>query len=102
MWTIHKFVDSAMKKLNNTKKIREDLITFLAPHMAACSTFCCTRGKTLPAENKHNESLVIVTLWKFISPMLNGYAATQTDLQSKAPVVGKNKHVNRKYNTLSK
>jgi hypothetical protein len=61
MWTIHKFVDSAMKKLNNTKKIREDLITFLAPHMAACSTFCCTRGKTLPAENKHNESLVIVT-----------------------------------------
>jgi hypothetical protein len=31
MWTIHKFVDSAMKKLNNTIKIHEDLITFLAP-----------------------------------------------------------------------
>jgi hypothetical protein len=50
-----------MKKLNNTIKIRDDLISFLAPHMAACSTFCCPRGKKLPAESKHNERLVIVT-----------------------------------------
>jgi hypothetical protein len=32
MWTTHEFVDCAMKKLNITMKISEDLITFLAPH----------------------------------------------------------------------
>jgi|LakMenEpi03Aug12_release.lakeMendotaPanAssembly.Ray.scaffolds.fasta_scaffold618592_1 hypothetical protein len=29
MWTIHKFVESAMKKIYNTRKIHEDLISFL-------------------------------------------------------------------------
>jgi hypothetical protein len=70
--------------------------------MAACSTLCCPCGKKLPAENKHNESLAIRNLWNFISAMLNGYAATQIDLQTKAPVVGKNKHVNGKYSRLRK
>ena len=34
--------------------------------------------------------------------MLNSYAATANDLQTKAPTVSKNKLSNRKYNTLSK
>ncbi|KZR96682.1 Uncharacterized protein APZ42_008848, partial [Daphnia magna] len=52
--------------------------------------------------NKHNEQLAILILCKFINPMLNGYAATLTVLQTKAPVVGNNKVVNRKFNTHSK
>jgi len=102
MWTIYRFVELALKKLHNTRKTCEDLISFLTPHIAGCSTFCCTRGKELPAGNKHNEQLAILILWKFINPMLNGYAATQSDLQTKAPVVGHNKIVNRKFNTHSK
>ena len=81
---------------------REDLIGFLTPHITGCSTFCCTRGKEIPAGNKHNEQLAILILWKFINPMLNGYAATQSDLQTRAPVVGHNKIVNRKFNAHSK
>jgi hypothetical protein len=34
--------------------------------------------------------------------MLKSYAATATDLQTKAPTVSKNKISNRKYSTLSK
>ncbi|XP_045032111.1 uncharacterized protein LOC123474243 [Daphnia magna] len=102
MWTIYRFVEFALKKLHNTRKTREDLISFLTPHIAGCSTFCCSRGKEMPAGNKHNEQLAILILWKFINPMLNGYAATLTDLQTKAHVVGNNKVVNRKFNTHSK
>lgn len=99
MWTIYKFVSKAMAKLQNTKNIRTDLITYLAQYIAACPTFCCTSVQTA---NKHNERVVIVLLWKFFSPILNGYAYKQTDLQTNTPVVGKNKVVNRKYNTHSK
>jgi hypothetical protein len=53
-WTIHKIVESAMKKLYNTRKICEDLISFLAPHMAACSTFCCLRGRKQLKANTTN------------------------------------------------
>jgi hypothetical protein len=99
MWTIYRFVEFALKKLHNTRKTR----SFLTPHITGCSTFCCTRGKEMPAGNKHNEQLAILILWKFINPMLNGYAATQSDLQTKAPVVvGHNKIVNWKFNTHSK
>jgi len=64
------------EKTIQSRKIREYLISFLALHMAACSTFCCPLGKKLSAESKHKERLVIVILWKFISPIVNGYAAT--------------------------
>ncbi len=50
----------AFKKLHNTRKIREDLIIFLTPNIAGCSTFCCSRGKEMPAGNKHNEQLAIL------------------------------------------
>ena len=102
MWTIYRFVESAIKKQHNTKKICEDLVTFLVPHITACSTFSCIRGKQLPPELEHNEQLAILVLWKFINPMLKSYAATATDLQTKAPTVSKNKISNRKYSTLSK
>jgi hypothetical protein len=78
------------------------VVIFLVPHITACSTISCILGKQLPPEFKHKEQLVILVLWKFINPMLNSYAATATDLQTKAPTVSKNKLSNRKYNTLSK
>ena len=99
MWTIYRFVEIAIKKLRNTKKIREDLVTFLVPHITSCSTFLCIRKKHLPPEFKHNEQLAILVLWKFINSMLKSYAATATDLQTKAPTVSNNKMSNRKYNT---
>ncbi|KAK4024314.1 hypothetical protein OUZ56_009697 [Daphnia magna] len=34
MWTIYRFVEFALKKLHNTRKTREDLISFLTPHIA--------------------------------------------------------------------
>ncbi|KZS05244.1 Uncharacterized protein APZ42_031633 [Daphnia magna] len=102
MWTIHRFVEMFLHKAHNTRKIREDTVNFLAQHIAACSTFCCSRGKELPPENKHNERLVLLILLKFINPMINGYASKQTDLQANAPTVGNNKIANRKYNTHSK
>ncbi|XP_045027095.1 uncharacterized protein LOC123470621 [Daphnia magna] len=101
MWTIYRFVEGSMTKLLNTKKIREDLVTFLVPHVSGCATFCCKRGQQLPPSHKHNGRLAILVLWKFITPMLNAYAATATDCQTKAPTVSKNKINNRKYNTLT-
>ncbi|KAI9550903.1 hypothetical protein GHT06_001750 [Daphnia sinensis] len=101
MWTIYRFVEGSMTKLLNTKKIREDLVTFLVPHVFGCATFCCKRGQQLPPSHKHNGRLAILVLWKFITPMLNTYAATATDCQTKAPTVSKNKINNRKYNTLT-
>jgi hypothetical protein len=68
MWNIYRFVEFALKKLHNTRKIREDLISFLTPHIAGCSTFGYSRGKEMAAENKHNEQLAILILWKFINP----------------------------------
>ena len=70
MWTIYRFVEFAVKKLQNTRKTREDLISFLTPHITGCSTFCCTRAKEMPAGNKHNEQLAILILCKFINPMI--------------------------------
>lgn len=90
-----------MKKLLNKKNIREDLVTFLVPHVTGCTTFGCKRGQQLPPSSKHNERLAILVLWKFITPMLNAYAATATDCQTKAPTVSQNKISNRKYNTLT-
>ncbi|KZS02536.1 Uncharacterized protein APZ42_000391, partial [Daphnia magna] len=87
MWTIYRFVEGSMTKLLNTKKIREDLVTFLVPHVSGCATFCCKRGQQLPPSHKHNGRLAILVLWKFITPMLNAYAATATDCQTKAPTV---------------
>ena len=101
MWTIYRFVKGSIKNLLNTKKVREDLVTFLVPHITGCATFSCKRGKQLPPSSKHNEQLAILLLWKFISPMLNCYAATASDCQTKAPTVSKNKMSNRKYNTLT-
>lgn len=101
MWTIYKFVEGSMKKLLNKKNIREDLVTFLVPHVTGCTTFGCKRGQQLPPSSKHNERLAILVLWKFITPMLNAYAATATDCQTKAPTVSQNKISNRKYNTLT-
>ena len=57
MWTIYRFVKGSIKKLINTKKVREDLVTFLVPHITGCATFCCKRGKQLPPSSKHNEKL---------------------------------------------
>ena len=57
MWTIYRFVKGSINKLINTKKVREDLVTFLVPHITGCATFCCKRGKQLPPSSKHNEKL---------------------------------------------
>lgn len=57
MWTIYRFVEFALKKLHNTRKTREDLISFLTPHITGCSTFCCTRGKKCLLETSTMNSL---------------------------------------------
>ncbi|EFX64126.1 hypothetical protein DAPPUDRAFT_118526 [Daphnia pulex] len=101
MWTIYRFLEGTMKELLNTRKVREDLVTFLVPHITGCATFCCKRGKQLPPSSTHNERLAILVLWKFLSPILNCYLATATDCQMKAPIVSQNKISNRKYNTLT-
>ncbi len=102
MFTVYRFVETALTKLFNTKNITEDLVIFLTPHLTARSSFCCNRGKILPATNKHNEQLVILILWKFIKPMIKMYGTTQSDLQSKASTVGHNKVTNLKYNTFTR
>jgi hypothetical protein len=101
MYTVYKFVELAFPKIFNSKNITEDIVVFLTPYVANCSTFCCIRGKNLPNPQKHNEQIVILLLWKFIKPMTRMYGKTQTDLQSKEPTVKQNKIENRKYNTFS-
>ncbi len=101
MWTIYRFLEGTMKELLTTRKVREDLVSFLVPHITGCATFCCKRGKQLPPSSTHNEQLAILVLWMFLSPILNCYLATATDCLTKAPTVSQNKISNRKYNTLS-
>jgi hypothetical protein len=62
MWNIYSFVEIKMKKLHNTKKIHENIVTFLVPNITGCSTFCCLHGKQLPPALKLNEQLAILVL----------------------------------------
>jgi hypothetical protein len=55
MYTIYKFVELALPKVFNRKKITEDIVVFLTPYVTNCSTFCCSNGRNLPNPQKHNE-----------------------------------------------
>ena len=100
--SIYKFVARALDKLYNTRKLITDLVEFLIPYVAGCSTFSCNRGKSLTFPNKHNEMMVATLLWKFISPIIANYRSTATDLQTKPPSISQDKVNNRKYLTFSK
>ena len=80
MFTVYRFVETVLTKLFNTKKITEDLVIFLTPHLTACSNFFCKRGKLLSA--KHNEQFVILIRWKLIKPIIKINGKTQRYLQS--------------------
>jgi hypothetical protein len=55
MYTIYKFVELALPKVFNSKKITEDIVVFLTPYVTNCSTFCCSNGRNLPNPQKQNE-----------------------------------------------
>ena len=67
----------------------------------ACNTFSCKKGQST---EKHNESLVIYVLWKFISPLLKNNGQITTDLAVEKDILEQNvnKAAKRKYRTFQK
>ena len=100
MFTVYRFVETVLTKLFNTKKITEDLVIFLTPHLTACSNFFCKRGKLLSA--KHNEQFVILIRWKLIKPIIKINGKTQRYLQSIRHQQWGKKMANLKYNTFAR
>ena len=76
LWVIYKFVRAILSWLTKTTYLLTDLVEFLLPKLEEFPTYFCEIAR--PGEN--NETLLVIILRKFLSPLLANKSAVNHSL----------------------
>lgn len=72
MWTVYSFVDKVLPILDDCTNVHKDLVKFLSPILARCSTFVCE----LMEPGEINEaSYIELLIGKFLTPLIHNSCA---------------------------